>query len=183
MKACGLDPKAPMFVPGFGAFVAMQKLPPDQATRAWVAYAGPLIGSIGAAGFYWVGIKAASPALMAAGSTGFWLNLLQLVPAKPLDGGFIIAAISKWLLIPGTIALIGLSIALHSGILMFVVVISVLSLIRQFSKRAEAVAEATPASIPQRVGISMAYLALVGLLAYLYWLSHNECISMLPHHK
>jgi len=90
MKALGLNPKAPVFLPGIGAYVAMTKLPADQATHAWVALAGPLVGGVFSVIAYWLGVKTMSGWLMAAGSMGFMLNLLQLIPAKPLDGGFVI---------------------------------------------------------------------------------------------
>jgi hypothetical protein len=69
---------------------------------------------------------------MAAGSTGFFLNLLQLVPAKPLDGGFVIQAVSRWLLIPGTALLFFLAMRFQSILLLIIAVISVISLARQF---------------------------------------------------
>ena len=132
MKALGLNPKAPVFIPGIGAYVAMTKLPPDQTTHAWVALAGPLIGGIGSAALYTAGVYNRNGWCMAAGSTGFFLNLLQLVPAKPLDGGFIIQAVSRWLLIPGTMILVALAFVFHSILLLIIAGISVLALVRQF---------------------------------------------------
>jgi Zn-dependent protease len=69
---------------------------------------------------------------MAAGSTGFMLNLLQLVPAKPLDGGFIIQAVSRWLLIPGTALLLCLAYFFQSVLLLIIGVISAFALVKQF---------------------------------------------------
>jgi len=66
------------------------------------------------------------------------LNLFQLVPAKPFDGGFVIQAISKWLLIPGAFVLIALTFLFQSPILFFIALISIFSLFRQFAaERAE----------------------------------------------
>ncbi len=84
MKALGLEPKLPIFIPGIGAYVAMTKLPPDQATHAWVALAGPLIGGLTSGILFWFGVTYSNAWLMAAGSTGFFLNLFQLVPAKTI---------------------------------------------------------------------------------------------------
>jgi len=187
MKGYGLNPKAPMFIPGFGAFVAMQNMPADEATHAWVAYAGPLVGAVGAAAFYWAGVHMDDHSLMAAGSTGFLLNLIQLVPAKPLDGGFIISAISKWMLIPGTMGLIALAFAFHSTLFLIISVLSAFGLYKQFSRGKNTAyldgppAEA-PATVSQRIAIGIAYLSLTGMLGYLYWLSHSELISLVPHH-
>lgn len=134
MKAYGLDPKAPVFIPFVGAYVAMNKLPADAATHAWVAYAGPFVGGLGALALYLIGFASNTTWLMAAGSAGFLLNLFQLVPAKPLDGGFIVGAISKWFLLFGFVLLVILTICLHSFILILVTFFSGRSLWEQFFK-------------------------------------------------
>jgi Zn-dependent protease len=189
MKCLGLEPKAPIFVPGVGAYVAMTKLPPDQATHAWVALAGPLVGGVGSAALFYGGVQTDNHWMMAAGSTGFMLNLLQLVPAKPLDGGFVIQAISKWLLIPGTGLLFALAVMWQSVLLLIIAGISFFALIKLFLKRQPVDAygvpiadpnQQTPASIPQRIVIAIAYLGLAGMLAYLQWLSTNDLIKFVP---
>src|SRR3984957_8533270 len=134
MKALGLEPKLPVFIPGIGAYVAMTKLPPDEATHAWVALAGPLIGGVTSGLLFWFGVNYSNGWLMAAGSTGFFLNLFQLIPAKPFDGGFIINAISKWLLIPGTIILFGLAYYFQSIFLFLISILSVFSLVGQLRR-------------------------------------------------
>jgi Zn-dependent protease len=197
MKALGLNPKAPMFVPGLGAYVAMTNIPPDHATRAWVAFAGPLIGGLGCAILYWIGMHTDNAWCMAAGSTGFMLNLIQLIPAKPLDGGFVIAAISKWLLIPGVVILLMVAAAFHSILLLIIGVISGFSLVKQFmhprpvsgsatssaigSTATAVVSEPIPATPLERFTIGVAYVSLSGMLAYMFWLSQNT-VSTLAHH-
>ncbi len=134
MKALGLEPKMPVFLP-FIAYVAMTKLPPDEATRAWVAIAGPLVGGVGSVLLFWFGVQNNNSWMMAAGNTGFFLNLFQLVPAMPFDGGFIIKAISKWLLIPGVAILIGLTVLFKSPLLFFIAIISIVSLFGEFTRQ------------------------------------------------
>lgn len=232
MKCLGLAPKAPVFIPCVGAYVAMTKLPPDQATHAWVAIAGPLVGGIGCAVLYTAGIYSGNKWLIAAGSTGFFLNLIQLVPAKPLDGGFIIQAVSRWLLIPGTVLLFAMAFRFQSVLLLIISAISAFSLVKQFmhkpetqpttnadsnpaamrafdpnytmaatgpvaaaatldpaepskvepepEKKITSSSELTPATVPQRIIIAVAYLSLSGMLAYLYWLSTSELVSIMP---
>ncbi len=129
-----------------------------------------------------------NPWLMAAGSTGFLLNLLQLVPAKPLDGGFIIQALSKWLLVPGTLMMLVLAFMFHSILLLVIGVISAFALFHQLSKKPQAAPaeqpvfsdQLIPATPVQKILIGVAYLSLAGMLGYLYYLSHSETISMLP---
>lgn len=233
MKALGLEPKAPVFIPGVGAYVAMTKLPADQATHAWVAIAGPLVGGLTSGVLFWFGVNYSNTWLMAAGNTGFFLNLFQLVPAKPFDGGFIINAIYKWLLIPGTALLCVLTFFFQSVLLLIISVISIVSLFGQLSRERAArvetkslddiygyekeksasgpfdsspkafapalgattlgtpkplntitsLADQTPATLEQRIIIAIAYFSLAGMLAYLYWLSNNDLIVFMPHHK
>jgi hypothetical protein len=83
MKFFGLDPKLPVFIPFFGAFVAMEKLPPDQAVDAWVSLAGPLVGGVTSVILFFFGVQQGNGIMMAAGSTGCFFNLLQLIAAKP----------------------------------------------------------------------------------------------------
>lgn len=131
--ALGLKPQLPKFF-FFVAWVTYRKSN-DQAMDAWVSFAGPLIGAVGSAVMYWSGAHLDNKWLMAAGSTGFWLNLLQLIPAKPLDGGYVIAAVSRWLLIPGVALMFGLAFALQSGFMFIIGAISLFSLVAEFRKQ------------------------------------------------
>lgn len=183
MKMKGLDPDAPVFVPFVGAYVAMNKMPADEATHAWVAFAGPLVGTMGALVMYAIGSFTNNPALMAGGNFGFYLNLLQLIPVKPLDGGFIASAVSKWLLIPGTILILLLGFLCQSILMIIIGGISVFALFKKKKKPgtvsanpmspAPAVSGATStapaaehpiemkrATGKQRLGIGAAYMSL-----------------------
>jgi Zn-dependent protease len=184
MKVNGLNPKPIMFIPGLGAFVEMEKMPADQATDAWVALAGPLVGGVAAAGFYYFGVTTQNLLLMAAGSVGIFLNLLQLIPAKPLDGGFVINAINKWLLIPGVGLAFAYAFFFHSFLFGIIAVIAFFNVFSQFKNPDQRPMRGgqlqVPATMQQRVMIAIAYFGLAGMLGYLYWLSHEETINMLP---
>jgi Zn-dependent protease len=187
MKVLGLKPKAPMFIPGLGAFVAMTNLPPSEALHAWVALAGPLIGGLGCAILYSIGVHTSNGWLMASGNTGFMLNLLQLVPAKPLDGGFVVQAVSRWILIPGTIALFIAGATCASPLILLIAVVSLLSFGRRpqiAQTKQEVVGDTTvantvkvpqsPAKTWERFAIAFGYLSLVGALSFGYLLSLSE---------
>ncbi len=127
MKVLGLNPKAPMFIPGLGAFVAMTNLPTSEASRAWVALAGPLIGGFGCAVMYAIGVHTHNSWLATSSNTGFMLNVMQLIPAKPLDGGFVVDVVSRWLLIPGTILMFILAVTTGSPLLYILAIFSLCS--------------------------------------------------------
>jgi Zn-dependent protease len=125
IKANRLDADAPIFIPFVGAIIALKQLPAEEATTAWVAFAGPLVGSAGAVAVWFLGSFLNNGTLMSGGSFGFLLNLFQLVPAKPLDGGFVLGAVSKVFLIPGMIFLFILAVLTHSALLFIVCILSI----------------------------------------------------------
>lgn len=184
MKFNGLNPKPMMFVPFLGAYVQMEKMPADQATDAWVSLAGPLLGGVTSAAFYYYGATTQNLFFVAAGSVGLFLNLLQLIPAKPLDGGFVVNAISKWLLIPGVGLVFAYAFFFHSFIFAIIGIIAFMSAVGQFKNPDQRPMRAgqvqTPATLVQKSMIGIAYFGLAGMLGYLYWLSHDEAINMMP---
>lgn len=164
MKFKGLDPDVPVFVPLVGAYTAMNKMPTDQFTSAMVAIAGPFVGGLGALLCLVIGISLSAKFLIAAAHIGFFLNLIQLVPVKPFDGGFIAESISKWLYIPGVIMLALLALLLQSFLLTIITVIAIFTAIKAFKR---------PPLLPsvshfQRIFIGFFYFGLAAALAYLY---------------
>ncbi len=83
----GLRPSLPVFVPFLGAYVAIKGAPFDPWRNVLVSMAGPLVGGLGAAAMLVAGEANDSDMLRALGYTGFLLNLFNLLPLGPLDGG------------------------------------------------------------------------------------------------
>src|SRR6188472_1243654 len=108
-KRQGLPVSAPMFIPFLGAMITMKEMPHDAWREARIGIAGPLLGSLGAAAVYAVGVAYDSRSLKAIAFLGFLINLFNLLPASPLDGGRIAAALhpSMWFLgVLGLLALV-----------------------------------------------------------------------------
>ncbi len=84
----GLHPKMPVFFL-FGAYVKFKNEGLTPWKHAWIALAGPFFGSVAAAAFWAAGQATDSPVLRALGYTGFFLNLINLIPIGILDGGHI----------------------------------------------------------------------------------------------
>jgi Zn-dependent protease len=86
-KREGLNPKLPVFIPFLGAYVQYTRGHPWQTVR--VAIAGPILG--GAASFvcYLIAQSQTDPhnVWSALAYTGFFLNLINLLPFGILDGG------------------------------------------------------------------------------------------------
>jgi Zn-dependent protease len=129
LRAKGINASVPIFVPFLGAFVALKEMPPNAKAEAEVALAGPLLGSAGAAACYLIGHQTGSGFWYALASAGFFINLFNLIPIVPLDGGRVVAAISPKIWVVGAVLMaafallrpgpwllyIGLMIALSFG--------------------------------------------------------------------
>lgn len=109
-KRKGLPVSAPFFIPFLGALVMMKRHPRDAVTEAYIAYGGPLIGTLGATASLaigWYGLQADGAShwyvWIVIAKIGFFLNLFNLLPMQPLDGGRIASAVSRWLWIVGLV--------------------------------------------------------------------------------
>ncbi|MGZ5171430.1 MAG: site-2 protease family protein [Burkholderiales bacterium] len=96
----GLSVGAPTFIPFVGAWIELKDAPHDVETEAWVGLAGPLLGTVGALACYYAYRATDAPLILALAYAGFFLNLFNLIPVSPFDGGRITAIISPrvWLL-------------------------------------------------------------------------------------
>ncbi len=92
-RRLGLHPSWPVFLPFLGAFVAFKsdRLTPWLLAR--IDYAGPLLGSVGAAVCWGLGEADNSQLLKALGYFGFLINLFNLIPVGFLDGGQLLRSI------------------------------------------------------------------------------------------
>jgi Zn-dependent protease len=91
-KNLAVDP--PVFTP-IGAFIAMKELPASARDEAYMAFGGPLLGTIGAIVALVLGMVLGVPVLVQVSMYAFWLNLFNLIPLAPLDGGRISMAIDR----------------------------------------------------------------------------------------
>lgn len=96
----GLDVGAPVFIPFVGAWIALKEMPMDAETEAYIGIAGPMLGSAAAFLCYLFALENGERLWMAIAYAGFILNLFNLIPLSPFDGGRIVAIISPriWLL-------------------------------------------------------------------------------------
>ena len=107
----GIKASAPMFIPFLGALVAMKELPKDAAAEARVGLAGPVLGSLGALVPWGIYALTDNELFLALAFVGFFLNLFNLLPVLPLDGGRAMAALSP------TIWLVGFGLLIVIGVL------------------------------------------------------------------
>jgi Zn-dependent protease len=123
-KRQGLPVSAPLFIPFLGALITLKQMPHNAWNEAKLAIAGPIVGSLGAAGFWIAGVVADSNHLKALAFLGFFLNLFNLLPVVPLDGGRIVSALHPVLWLIGFLALLGLVFLAPNPILIIILVLS-----------------------------------------------------------
>jgi Zn-dependent protease len=104
----GIKASAPMFIPFMGAAIFTRSLGDNALAEARVGLAGPILGSIGAALVAVVGELTGSDLLIALAYFGFFINLFNLLPVVPLDGGRAAAAMSPWMWFAGLGVLVAL---------------------------------------------------------------------------
>jgi Zn-dependent protease len=171
----GLDVGAPMFIPFLGAAILLKENPLNAWREAQIAIAGPIVGSIGAAAVWLVGEQIDSDLLRALGFTGFFLNLFNLLPVVPLDGGRIVAAIHPifWLL--GFAGLVGLIFVAPNPILIVIALFVGMELWRRWRERGRPETASYYAVEPwQRVAAAVGYFGLAALLVLGMDASHIE---------
>ncbi|MDR3418735.1 MAG: site-2 protease family protein [Nevskia sp.] len=116
----GLNVGAPAFIPFVGAWIQLKDLPHDAETEAYVGIAGPIAGTVASLACYVGGRYIGSDLLVALSYSGFMINLFNLIPVSPLDGGRITAVISPRVWLFGAPLLVGLFI-LHPSPLFLVI--------------------------------------------------------------
>ncbi len=97
----GIPAGAPVFIPFLGAVIAMRGMPRNAFVEAKVGIGGPILGSLAAWAVLGTGLWLRSPMLVNLGHAGILINLFNLIPVSPLDGGRIAGAFSRSVWIGG----------------------------------------------------------------------------------
>jgi Zn-dependent protease len=175
LRRQGVPASAPLFIPFLGAVVGMKQMPPNAWKEAQVALAGPILGSLGAAGVWAAGEALDSELLVALAFTGFFLNLFNLLPVSPLDGGRAAAALHPALWVVGLAGLLGLTFLWPNPILLLILVLGGLEVWRRWQERKLPGGAAYYRVRPwQRVAVGSAYFGLAALLILAMGASHVD---------
>ena len=163
----GIKASAPMFIPFMGAVIWAKSLGDNAAAEARVGLAGPIVGSLGAAALIPVAHATGNDLFMALAFTGFFLNLFNLLPVVPLDGGRAMAALSPWMWLVGFAALLAIAIAFPNPIILIIVLLGGLETWRRWRERkSPAAREYYKVPAHHRLLIAAVYLGLAALLTF-----------------
>ena len=163
----GIKASAPMFIPFLGAVIGARSLGENAVAEARVGLAGPILGSIGSAACILVWHATGNDIWRALAFTGFFLNLFNLLPVVPLDGGRAMAAMAPWMWFVGFAALVPLAIVFPNPIILLIVLIGGLETYKRWKLRRSGSAEQRAyyrVSRLDRALIAAVYLSLIALL-------------------
>jgi Zn-dependent protease len=133
----GLSASPPIFIPFVGALINLRENPKNALVESVIGLGGPMLGTIGAVACYFLALSTQGAMqfdLLIVAQLAFMLNLFNLLPVPPLDGGRITAAVSPWIWIAGLVGLAGMVIAEIRGGASFGIVILLLILFYAFPR-------------------------------------------------
>ena len=168
----GLNVGAPTFIPFVGAWIELKDMPHDAETEAWVGLGGPLLGSIGALICYFAARETDSNLLLAIAYSGFFLNLFNLIPLSPLDGGRITAVLSPRIWLLGVPVLIGIFLWRPSPMLIFIAVMAAPQVWKAIKYRSDSEEAQTYYAVSPAVRLEYASYYL-GLTLFLAVMAHD----------
>jgi len=163
----GIKASWPMFIPFLGAVIAARSLGDNATAEARVGLAGPVLGSIGAVACVLVWHATGNDLWRALAFTGFFLNLFNLLPVVPLDGGRAMAAMAPWMWFVGFAAIIPLAIIFPNPLILLILVFAGFETYKRWKQRRagglaqEAYYRVRPLD---RALVAAVYLSLVALL-------------------
>ena len=165
----GIKASAPMFIPFMGAVISARSLGDNAVAEARVGLAGPILGTLGAAVCLAIGEATNSDLLRALAYVGFFLNLFNLLPVVPLDGGRAMAAMAPWMWFLGFGVLVAMVLLVPNPILMIIVFFGGLETYRRWkARKSGSLQQAAYYRVAprHRLMVAAVYIRLVVLLAF-----------------
>jgi Zn-dependent protease len=181
-RRCGLNVGAPAFIPFVGAWINLKDQPRDVRTEAYVAVAGPLVGTVSAVAVYLWSRWTGSTLLLAIAYAGLFLNLFNLLPVSPLDGGRITAIISPRVWLIGAPVMLAMLLYRPSPVLAIIAIIALPQLISAWTYDPKAPENLAYYGVPLQAKLEYGglYLALTAYLGVMTFEVH-EMLSAVGH--
>jgi Zn-dependent protease len=164
----GVEASAPVFIPFLGAMISAKSLGKDAVAEARVGLAGPIVGTVGTLIPLAVWLATGSDLWRALAYIGFFINLINLLPVLPLDGGRAMAVLGPKVWIAGIlIAVAAAVIFLGPFMLLFVALLGGPELYHRFKNRHSEESRAFH-SVPTgtKLAVAAVYLGLAALLIF-----------------
>jgi Zn-dependent protease len=173
----GIPPSFMVFIPFMGGLYAAKRGGQNITENAFIGIMGPAVGTLASVVCALIYIPTGSFFWLALAEWGFFVNLFNLAPTVPLDGGWIIPLFSPKLMAFGVVILI--IVGFYNP---FIWLLGLLSLPRIISGW-----KADPRTMPyyqtsaaDKWKFGIAYFGLAAFLGIGYFLLHNFLISHHP---
>ena len=163
----GIRASAPMFIPFMGALISARSLGENALAEARVGLAGPILGTLGSFACLGVWLVTGHDYWRALAYTGLFLNLFNLLPVVPLDGGRAMAAMTPWMWFAGFAGIVVLAFVFPNPIILIIAVFAAFETYRRWQQRRsgglaqQAYYRVSPRG---RLLVGAVYLGLVALL-------------------
>jgi Zn-dependent protease len=165
----GLAVGWPTFIPFVGAWIELKQMPHDAETEAYVGLGGPLLGTAGALVCWLLARSYDAQWLLAVSYAGFFLNLFNLIPVPPLDGGRITGVLSPRIWLLGIHVLGALLWFQFSALLLVIVILALPNIFAALRYRADDAHAQAYYAVSSRVRWTYGtyYVLLLGFLAFM----------------
>jgi Zn-dependent protease len=163
----GIKASAPMFIPFLGAMITSKSLGDNALAEARVGLAGPILGSLAGVIPLLIWHATGDPFWRALAFFAFYLNLFNLIPISPLDGGRAMAAMAPWMWVVGFGVLAAFGIVFHSPIVLLFLIVGGLDSWRRWKLRKNGGPEQQAyyrVSVRGRLLVAAVYIGLAALL-------------------
>jgi Zn-dependent protease len=168
MRQQGVQAGAPVFIPFVGAVIAMKSHPRNAWVEALIGIGGPALGTVGALVCLLVAWSTGSLFWYALASTGFLINMFNMIPISPLDGGRIVGVISRWIWLAGYAVGIAIFFVTYSPILFLILLLGLMGLKRAIQGPREGYFDVES---NRRLAMGVAYFGLLALMALGMWIA------------
>ena len=168
MKREGVKVSGMLFIPFLGAAVGARSMGGNALAEARIGLAGPILGTLATAALIPLAAAQDSDFLRALAFTGFFLNLFNLAPVVPLDGGRAMAAMAPWMWFAGFAAMLGFFVLFPNPILVLILLLGGMETWRRWKTRKDgmegnqAYYRVQPA---HRLVVAMVYVGLIAACA------------------
>ncbi len=164
----GIKASTPMFIPFLGAAIFSRSLGDNALAEARVGLAGPILGTLGSAVVALIAALTGSDLLLALAYMGFFLNLINLIPVVPFDGGRAMAAVAPSMWFLGIGGLVAMVVLLGNPFLLVFILLALREMPRRWRQlRSRSIEQASYYRVPRnhRIMIGLVYTALIVALA------------------
>ena len=176
----------PVFLGPLGAVIGLRQPPRDARQEAVIAIGGPVVGTAGSLAVLLWAMSLPNGylhgLLVSLAYFGFFLNLFNLVPMSPLDGGRVASALSRWANLIGLAVVAGLVVVMAGAgrlnpFLVLILLLGAISTVQRF-RQARVTPEYSVMPPATRLWIGAAYLGMLAVTAIGMTVTHG----LLPVH-